>query len=408
MWIAMMLKIFSDCCIYFAILGIGPVSFQIPLLLPALLCGISAGIATCFHERNWMTARRLSAVLPLLSILLAETGQQMLILSIPAVYTALVIFRGKLELEYYSYRRSFIRSLALVGASYVVVNVWVFLAMATGDPAPELYGSVILRYGLVHLLCGVMLQRQLRLGTGQRSEGGRRQVAMLLATVGCVILAFVAAEPMLRQHAATVMKYVVTAMMTPVMLLVELLSWIISLFERKQPEHQKTDATVDFSGEGAVSIGKDSVGQVTEQLQEKTLNPNMIWIVVSVIFLVAAGVILFRSFQKGRFSELTAEIEGLIAAPAGKKKPSALSNRARVRQLYREFLKVEQGWGLKLKSCDTSADVLQRIHPETDRQSAWDLRQVYLAARYDDRTHVTKSQISAAKQALKGTRKTKR
>lgn len=408
MWIAMMLKVFSDCCVCFAILGAGPVPFQIPLLLPALVCGVAAGIATWFHEKNWTTVRRLSGILPLLSILLAETGQQMLILSVPAAYTALVIFRGKLELEYYSYSRSFIRSLVLVGASYVVASVWVFLAMATGDPAPEFYSSVILRYGLVHLLCGVMLQRQLRLGTGQRSEGGRRQMAMLLGTLGCVILAFAVAEPMLRQYAVTVMNYVVTAMVTPVMLLVELFSWIISLFERKQPERQEPDATVEMSGEGAISIGKDTIGQVTEQLQEKTSNPNLIWIVVSVIFLVAAGFILLRSFQKGRFSVLTTELEGLIVAPTGKKKPSALSNRARVRQLYREFLKVEQGWGLKLKTCDTSADVLQRIHPETDRQSACDLRQIYLAARYDDRTHVTRSQLNAAKQALKGTRKAKR
>jgi hypothetical protein len=91
--------------------------------------------------------------------------------------------------------------------------------------------------------------------------------------------------------------------------------------------------------------------------------------------------------------------------PPKKKKASKLSNRHKVRQLYREFLRAENGWGLKLKKNDTSADVLRRIHPETDKESAAALRQVYLAARYDDRQNISREQVSEAKQALKGTRK---
>ena len=99
-------------------------------------------------------------------------------------------------------------------------------------------------------------------------------------------------------------------------------------------------------------------------------------------------------------SDLTS---GVVAAPK-KKKTSTFSNRTRVRQLYRDFLRAEKDLGMKLQPSDTSADVLSRIHPRTDRPSADELRQVYLLARYDDRQTITRGQLDAAKRALKGTR----
>lgn len=408
MSIAMVLKIFSDCCVCFAILGSGPVQFDLPLLVPALLCGIAAGIASLFQEKGWAAASRMCALLPLLCLLLAESGQQALVLAVPAIYTALVILRGKLELEYYSYRRFFLQSLVLVGAAYLIVNIWIFLARATNEPQPDLDGSVILRYGLVHLFCGVVLQRQLRLGVGYRSEGGRRQMSMLLGTVGAVVLAFVLAEPLLREYAAVLMKYVLTVAVTPVMLLIELLTWVIRLFEKKQPDQQVTDATAEVSGEGAVNPVGDAIGQTVERPDAITPDPTFGWVGLVVILLLVAAVILYRSFQKRRAAGDPGEIAGRVVTPPKKKRASALSNRYRVRQLYREFLRVEKGWGLKLKICDTSADILQRIHPETDKPSANALRQVYLAARYDDRQNISRSQVSEARRALKGTRRTKK
>ena len=125
----MILKIFSDCCICFAILGSGPVVFAVPLLLPALGCGIAAGIAAFFDRKGWNVLRRICCVLPLGCLLLAEGTGQFLILAVPAVYTAAVILRGELELEYSSYRHFFVRSLVLLGAVYLISQIWLFLTM---------------------------------------------------------------------------------------------------------------------------------------------------------------------------------------------------------------------------------------------------------------------------------------
>lgn len=406
MSIAMVLKVFSDCCICFAILGSGPVSFAIPLLVPALLCGITAGVAAFFQEKGWTALRRLCGLLPLLCLLLGEKPQQILILAVPALYTALVILRGKLELEYYSYRRFFLQSLGLLGAAYLIVNIWAFLAKVTGETMPGLDGGVILRYGLVHLFCGVVLQRQLRLGVGYRSEGGRRQMSMLLGAVGIIVFAFFAAEPLLREHAVTLMKYVGSLLLVPIMLAAELLKWVIGLFERKQTVNPVESATVDISGEGAVNPVGGALGQTVERADAVTVDPVLVWVALAVAFLLAAGVILYRSFQRQRAAGDSGEILGRVVVVPKKKKEPALSSRAKVRQLYREFLKREKGWGMKLRICDTSEDVLRRIHPETDRRSASDLRQVYLVARYDDRQSVSRSQVSKAKLAMKGLRQT--
>lgn len=56
---------------------------------------------------------------------------------------------------------------------------------------------------------------------------------------------------------------------------------------------------------------------------------------------------------------------------------------------------------MKLRRSDTSADVLERISPETHPESAAQLRQIYLQVRYDDRKSVSRSQVELAKLALK-------
>lgn len=405
MSIAMVLKIFSDCCICFAILTAGSGGLSVPPLLIALICGVCAGLATFFDRRGWCILRILCGFLPFTCLFLLNSGDKWILALVPVLYTALLILRGKLELEYYTYRRFFLYSLALLGGAYLIVNIWQFLALVTNDKQPEIAANVILRYGAVHFLCGIVLQRQLRLGVDFRSQGGRNQFLALLGTAVLIVGAFLVTEPLLRQSAAMVMQYLLTLLFTPVLLLVELASWILSLFENRKEPDPVVDGTADVSGEGAVPLpGGQGGAAVTEQL-EKADHSGLLWGLLILVFLVMAAVILFRSFHKGLPSADTGETEGQASAGTKKKRTSPLSNRARIRQYYREFLRTEKGWGMKLRISDTSEDILRRIHPETDLPSADALRQVYLEARYDDRKSVSRSQVSRAKQALKGTRK---
>jgi hypothetical protein len=140
---------------------------------------------------------------------------------------------------------------------------------------------------------------------------------------------------------------------------------------------------------------------------QQELDPTTSWIVLISIVLLILGIILLRSFLKSRADAGNQEIVTRLPPPPKKKKTPPLSNRNRVRQIYRDFLRTENGRGLKLKCSDTSADVQNRLHPNTNAQSAADLRQIYLKARYDDRHSISRSQLEQAKQALRGTRQQK-
>ncbi len=409
MSIAMVLKVFSDCCICFALLGSGPVQFRIPLLIHALICGICAGIATFFESKGWIVLRRLCALLPLLCLLLTDNQSQMLVLAVPILYTAQLILRNKLELDYSGYRRFFLQSLGLLGAAYLLVNAWIFLAQITSETPPVLDGSVILRYGLVHLVCGIVLQRQLRLGVTYQSKSNRRQLSALLIVAGVIILAFITAEPLLRQQAAVLIKSSLSVLVMPIMLLLELFAWLINRWDQEtQADPESGHATVDSPNEGVSGSVSGNIGQTTPHTPETNLDPNIVWLVLILILLLIAIIILFRSFQKRSATGDPGEIVGHVVAAPKKKRLSVLSNRHKVRQFYRDFLRLENGWGLKLKRSDTSADVLRRIHPETDPENAGKLRQLYLIARYDDRQTISRSHVNAAKQACKSAHRAKK
>lgn len=406
MSLLMVLKIFSDCCICFAIICSGPVTLDIAPLFAALICGLAAGVAAFFYKKKWNIARWLCGLLPLLCLLFGKNGGQILLLAVPAIYTSGIIFIEKLELEYYSYSRFFKQSLMLLGGAYLVTNIWLFLSAATGEASLALDGNVIIRYGLVHLFCGIVLQRQLRLGVDYSSKSNRRQIPVLLGVAVAIALSFVVAEPFLRKQVLHLVEYALMALGIPVFLLIELLSKLISWFANKDHsvEIQSGQQQGTEVGGGMTPIPDVTVPKEEIEAAANTTDPIYIWAAVIIVLLAVAAIILYRSFQKQRFSGNTRDMKSAVVVPPKKKRDSVLSNRYKVRQLYREFLRLENGRGLKLKCSDTSEDVLRRIHPETDKKSAADLRQVYLAARYDGRKSVSRSQVNAAKQALKGTK----
>lgn len=403
MSVLMILKIFSDCCICFALLSSGPVEFAIPLLIPALICGIAAGIGSFCSQKDWTFPRILCALVPFACLFFADGSAQGLILAIPAGYTALVVLRNRLDLEYYGYRRFFIHSLWVLGGVYALLNVWIFLTQITNEAASILEPGQILRYGLVHLLCGIVLLRQLRLGVGYKAEGNRRQLTMLLGTGGAIAVGFVAAEPLLRKGAGAILNTVITVVMAPFIFLYDLFARFLEAIEDWGGEEKSWENFQDHMAEVLAPEGELLFGpqQTPPQLE---LDPTTIWAVLIGIVMLILAVILLRSFLKNRADvSSTQTVTKLTGAPKKKKAPP-LSNRNRVRQLYRDFLRTENGKGLKLKHSDTSADVQQRLHPNTNAESAESLRQVYLLARYDDRGSISRSQLEQAKQALRGTR----
>jgi hypothetical protein len=405
MSIAILLKIFSDCCLIFAILCAGPVSLAVPALIPALICGIAAALATFCEDKGWSALCKLCAALPLCCVLLGGSIGNRILFLIPAAYTSFIILRGELALEYSDYRYFFTRSLALLGGAYVVAGIWNYLIQITASSIPSLDAAAILRYSMVHLLCGVVLQRQLRLGVGYRAEGGRRQMATLLGTTGVIVVGFLTAEPLLRQGFSGAIRFLISLILIPLMFLVELISnWII-----KRNNNDKDQKAHEAFMEHLQNIGFAPGGEAQPEPPPpagETINLDQLWIVLAAIMLLFAAALLLYSFRKRKPTVNQKNHGSRVVTPPKKQRTSALSNRSRVRQLYRDFLRTEQNLGMQIKTSHTSGDILEQIHKDTDPGSAAQLREVYLSARYDDRQNISRSQVERAKQALRGTRKT--
>lgn len=402
MSIAMLLKIFSDCCLCFAIVDSGGLQHEYSLLIPALICAVAAAIATFLEERNWPWARKLCALLPLSCLLLAGEPTQMTVLIFPVGYTVLVILRGRMELEYYSFRHSFLKSLTLAAMVYVVACACSALLNGTDKVTTTIEPDVVLRYGLMHLLCGVALQRQLRLGLGRRSAGGGRQMVGLLTAALVISVSFVVVEPLLFERFADSCRTLMSVVLLPMMYAVKGASQAIikmnQIVQQAKPSEGNTNSEAVDGGAISGNLGQN---QMPEEPAEMPGNVDYIWLAIAVVFAVVAVIVLIYSYRKQQQQLAMEQTVGRVDGRPKKQKISTASPRMRVRQIYREFLKTEKNRGMRLKISDTSESVLARISPRTEEEGAARLRQIYLAARYDDRREVDRSQVEQAKQAWK-------
>jgi len=402
MSMGMLLKVFSDCCICFAILGAFPsvIPYSYPLLWPGLLCGIAAGLAAFLREKGRRVLSCLCAVLPCISLFFVEEMAETLILLPVLIYTAAVILRGRLQLEYYSYRQFFLRSLILLGILIFALNAFAFLESLSGEEELLIHGEVPLRYAVVHLLCGVILQRQLRLGMENRGRGGAGQVAAMLGGTGAVVFGFLAAEPMLRQGISTILKTVVGAVAGVALAGLELFTSLLDQVELGKMSQQVQEYREDRLPAQIPALA-DRIQQSTGQ---EDVERSLWWVVLVAAVLLFAMGLMFLSFRRKRGEVYSEETIEKVDAPEREQARSRRSNRSKVRQLYREFLRLEKKRGLMLQKDYTSEDILQRISYDTDARAAAELRALYIHARYNERGEVTRGQVEAARAALKRAR----
>ncbi len=401
MSIGILLKIFSDCCVCFAILGAFPsvITYSYPLLIPALLSGIAAGLAAFFSGKNRPVLSRLCAIIPYCSLFFIGGAGEIIILLPVLVYVTVVILRGRLQLEYYTYRQYFKRSLLLLGMLFLALSAFSFLENFAGEGESIIQAGVTLRYGIVHLLCGVILQRQLRLGMERRGQGGAGQIAIMLGGTGVVIAGFLVVEPVLRQGAAAVFKTVISAIFGSLMAVVELFTSLLDEVELNVMQEQVEQVRGDDD-----PIVRDTLGQMIQQvMQEEEYSRSLWWIVLVAAVLIAAMVLMFVTFRKKSGTVRSVETVATVKVPE-KTKISRYSNRGKVRQLYREFLRQEKKRGLLLKQDYTSKDILQRVSKDTDEKAAAELRALYIRARYDESHEISRAQVEEAKAALKRSR----
>ncbi|MGN0998417.1 MAG: hypothetical protein ACI4PO_02570 [Faecousia sp.] len=398
-WIG--LKVFGDVCVCFAVFGALPDIFphSYMLIWPAVLCGLGAAGSALASERGKPGLRFLALLLPASSVLIPQTMGELVIFLPAVVYTAVVIVRGELALEYYTYRQSFQKSLTGLAVYFVVLFAFDYMQRAAGDSHYSFDTGTILQYGAIHGLVGVMIQRQLRLGSEDRKNGRRLnavQMAVTLTITAGIVLTVVAAEEFLRKSFETILHGGLALLMAPMWLLAELFDRDLKAFDEEKPGAS--------SGITRPSVQQSIPSTVAESTPHRPEAEqfHFPWeLILLAVVIVVLMVFLLRAFAYRKTVHLTKESTGGVELLERNGIPNPQSNRGKLRRYYRDFLKTERKRGVKLRTNQTSEDILRKISSDTDQQAAAELRRLYIGARYDLEREISDDQVKAAKAALK-------
>lgn len=406
MFLSMFLRIFSDCIIMFGLLGCCPMllPYRFSLPLAALIFGLSAGVSYTLYDRGKNTLGRLCAVLPLLALFLPPSTNEVFILVVPMLYTMYICFDGMMNPEYYSYRQFFKRSLFLLVGVWAVISIALYMEDPKGLRENLIHTEVILRYAIVYFLCGVVLQRQLRLGVHKNAKGELGQIFGVLGSVGVVSAVFVVTDSLLRQNVLDMLRKVASVLIMPFAVLLEVLIVLLDNIKEMRDSEEYKEAWENSSASPTESYSdlKQLLGKLLEEAPEQGNSPwVMVFAALAVVILLVLMVIAFVKIRGGTNALF---IVSQVKENPKQKRMSRLSNRGKVRQAYRDFLSYERQKGLVLKKHYTTADILERVATPTKEVPATQLREVYLRARYDEESEVTREEVSAARTALKDIR----
>ena len=391
LWI--FLKIFSDCCVCFGILGAFPTVFDYgpSFLIPSVLCAAGAGISAFLSDRGGKWTCLIGLLFPAAVSYLLPPAQYPGVIPVSA-YCCIVILRRQFALEYYSYRLYFKRSIFLMLGLYVMLSMLAFVESMSGSEISIIHPDVTLRCAVVHLIVGIILQRQLRLGSGN-AMGGRYQIIGLLTTIALVIGVFLLAEPVLRKGAAALLSTALSLVLSVVMMLFNLIGGM------EDAKHMYEQVNT-HRGNSDTPVMGNVLSEIIQSSQTQAEEPVNWWIWLVIVLVIVVFALMLRTFRKKEAASPQVQIQESRISPRMRRNDSRRTSRGKIRHYYREYLRMEKKRGLVLKKDMTTADVLNHMTSRTNPEGAQALREIYLRARYRLSKAVTPEEAEKAKIAL--------
>lgn len=347
--------------------------------------------------------RFLALILPLSTWVLAETTIEYLMLLPSLVYAAIVIFRGSLTLEYYTYRISFQRCCKILVGLYVVAALFGQVEILSLTNRSVMEANNLLLFGILYLLSGCILLRELRMGMdygAQERSMGNLQMAAILGGSGAVLVGFMYAREQLQQWSLQLLRILWFAVGS----VIAFLGWVIEMLfgDGLKAFFEELNPVETTEGPTAALPEMTGTGEYTEPVVEQGYPW---WLAILIVAaMVVLLIILVRTFRNQTKAPSSQDVSEQVSEPKPQSKESRSSNRSKVRRYYRDYLKSQRKKGLRLQTNQTSQDILDGIRPDTNPEAASQLRDVYIAARYDETREVTPEQVRQAKSALKRTK----
>lgn len=398
------LKVFSDICLCYSVLAGFPKMFyaDYSYLIVAALGAFGAGVSAGCVQRGNYEMRFLGCVFPLSIILLVSDGVSLLTLAPAVIYPVLVIIRGVNSLEYYSYRRSFARTILV----WCLIFGALWLATSIDGMALEGHGTFAfegsLGYGVVFLLSGVILQRMLRIGEDGSSEAKRLndiQAGVLMAFTGGTLMGTMYINERYPEAVKAVLNCFGMVLQFFFSLPIILITRIFDLFVKMEEDFKEEIKDIYSKTTEEPNPMQSAIGQAVEEFENKPQQEESypwvaaILIVAVVLVLLVLCMLVLRRRRAVRQAQ---QEDAVDVQPEKTSRSNPRSNRAKVRRYYREYLRLAKRRGFRLRISHTSQDVL----PGAPGVGAEELRRIYLAARYDLTRDVTDSQVRKAKAAL--------
>lgn len=380
----MAVKVLSDLCLYFGIVGGAAPWFggtELFLLWPALLCAAGVWLAGCGDR--WPVLRFLGLLPPLASLLLASSPLEYILLIPALLYTCLLILSNRLSLQQEQYRSFFSHSTVAAGLLSLVL-----LSYSLTD------WRTLLFYLSLYLLLGVFLMRQLRLEQNGWGIKGINLFSLLgaLAMGGVLCLA----AWLVLQLTGPVWGVISTILVQLLSVLVYSAAFLFSFLPSlKGQEHKEVN-----------SIGSDNLLQQMEQMQGETnpMTDRVLTILGIVLAVLIVALVIWRMLKTTR--RRTAAASRMIRSerinvPRETGPGLFRSDRDKVRRSYRKFMLLLLERGADLKESYTTMEINNSAAFLQDEVSADRLRQLYLTARYDQETEITSQQAKEAKELVK-------
>lgn len=396
-----LLKVLGDICVCYAVIGAWPLLFphDFLLLYPALLCAAGAALAAYLFQFGKPWLRWAAFLLPLASLLFADTLIELLILVPGVVYAGIVIHKGSFAMDYYTYRDLYIKTGTFLSVFAAVIFALGYFEGMFSESWSSYNIAATLMYGLLYAFTGVFLLRQLRMGADSQPRDRMRnniQMVLVLIIIIAVTIGIVAVEELVKGSITDILNFIMAAVGFIPMVIHELMHWF---FMDEGSEYQEALEQVNPTTSEPVPVTYETYLGSSQVVQTEPGFPWWMAVLVLTALCVALAVML-RSMRRSNGGSGSGEDVDELEPDVPQRKESRRSNRSRIRKIYRSYLKLVRRKGLKLRTDHTSLDILDAAPENTDREGATRLRQIYLKARYTDEP-ITDREVEEAKKALK-------
>ena len=383
------LKFVCFYAFYFSVLSVFDLWMNSYLLFLAVLLLSCVSLSLSHKFRDKIGIRIITSLIPIIAFVLCQKPLDYLVVGIPVLATVLLGIFKRANLDYWNYISTF----KIVCAIFFV---FVLLALLT-----NLNYYNVMFYGIIALIIGVFVSRELRLGAHTTTKEKLYNIAFV-ATVPIIlaILFLVIFRP--NVSFGKVFEYILVPFASIFYLFIKLFSLISNLVVQQEPEPTQEIENVIHGYEEEFIDYNDKPSKDNPIVRT---NYDYIFIIATIIIAVIVITIIviriIKAMKKDSIYKIEFQTIDSESIFVESEKTDRRSNGYKIRKFYLKYLSLIETYGIFRKKHNTSLDILERASEVITSEKQEELRQLYIKARYSDENSITDEDVDYAKELFK-------